>query len=339
MNILIYTYGNHQMGMGHIYRMLNLGVELKKRGHKVSVLIPSWKEGINKFTENGFELIKIPTTYFEDIVRYKQQLNTCFYDCIIVDALNVDKSIMKIFREKTNILLSLDNVGEGRFFSDILINLLYRCEPKLKKPKLEINSFDYLILNKDFEKFNSTNKCINKTVKRILITQGGSDTYGILPKIINILNNADEIEYNILIGSAFKHYKDLNSSLKRKNLKFKIIKNIKNPAELFYNMDLAISGGGMTLFELLCVGTPCITLTQETKEIETINYLDKLGLVDNLGLYKDIQEIKITPIINNLVINYRRRLNMSVEGKKLVDGRGCKRIVSLIETFPKNKIL
>ena len=332
MDVLIYTYGNHKMGMGHVYRMLNLANLLKKRGHNILFLLPAWTEGVKKITEYKWKIIEIPIDRFEQEQAYRQLLDDCIFDCIIVDALDVSKNIMKLFREKTKLLLSLDNIGEGRFLSDILINILYKREPKLKKPKIEINSFDYLILNENFKKFNLKEKIINKEVKKILITQGGSDTYGVVPKIMEELNKLPmELECDVLIGPAFKHHEELISSIRNSDLKINIEENIRKTWELFYDVDIAISGGGMTLFELLCVGVPCIVLTQEYKEMETLNFLNELKLIDMLGLYERLQDGDILNVTIELINNYNKRIEMSEKGKKVIDGSGCERIADLIE--------
>ena len=330
MNILIYAYGNHEMGMGHIYRMLNLASLLKKREHNILFLIPSWNDGIKKIAEHNWKILKIPISSFEQESAYKQLLDNYTFDCIIADALDIPKNIMKLFKEKTKLLVTLDNIGDGRFLSDMLINVLYKHKHKLKKPKIEVNSFDYLILNENFKNFHLKEKNIKKNIKKILITQGGSDNHGIMPKIIdNLKNLPKELEYNILIGPAFKNYREL--SIKRSQLKINIIKNTDKPWELFYNMDLAISGGGMTIFELLCVGVPCIALTQEYKELETIKEINSLGLVQNLGLYGNLNEEELKNSIIQLKDNYNKRIKMSEKGKKLIDGCGCERIANLIE--------
>ena len=332
MDVLIYTYGNHKMGMGHIYRMLNLASVLKKRGHEILFLMPAWAEGVKKVREEEREMIEIPVEFFEEKNVYKQLLKDCIFDCIIADALNVSEDIMKLFSEKGKLLLSLDNIGDGRFYSDILINILYRTEPRLMKPKIEINSFDYLILNENFKKFNLKEKIVNKEVNKILITQGGSDTYGVVPKIMAELNKLPmDLECDVLVGSAFKHHEELISSIQNSDLKINIVENITKTWELFYNVDMAISGGGMTLFELLCVGVPCIVLTQEYKELETINYLNELKLIDMLGLYEKLHEGDILNASIELINNYNRRLEMGEKGKKVIDGGGCERTIDLIE--------
>ena len=332
MDVLIYTYGNHKMGMGHVYRMLNLASALKKRGHDILFLMPSWAEGITKIKEEGWKIKEISVDLFEQEHVYKRLLGDRFFNCIITDALNVSENIMKLFGEKAKLLLSLDNIGDGRFYSDILINILYRTEPRLMKPKIEINSYDYLILNENFKKFNLKEKIVNNEVNKILITQGGSDTYGVVPKIMDELNKLPmDLECDVLVGSAFKHHEELFSSIRNSDLKINIMENIKETWELFYNEDMAISGGGMTLFELLCVDVPCIVLTQEYKELETINYLNELKLIDMLGLYEKLHSGDILNATIGLINNYNRRLEMREMGKRVIDGGGCERTIDLIE--------
>jgi spore coat polysaccharide biosynthesis predicted glycosyltransferase SpsG len=335
MNILIYTYGNHQMGMGHVYRMLNLSHCLKKKGHTVIFLSPSFKEGISEIKKNKEKIVFIPKNSFEKVSVYNSLIKNGHFDCIIADALDIAKPIMKLFKRKSAILLSFDNIGEGRFFSDILINVLYRKSPKLKKPKIEINSFDYLILNDNFKKFHLKEKIIKKEIKNVLITQGGSDTYGIIPKITIELNKIadNKTEYYILIGPAFRHFKELTVAIKNSDLNIKIVKNIKKTWELFYKMDMAISGGGMTLFELLCVGIPSIALTQEYKEIETIGYLEKNKLVESLGLYEKIKKDDIFKKVNKFISDYNKRMKVSKVGKEIIDGGGGERICDLLENY------
>lgn len=333
MNILIYTYGNHKMGMGHIYRMLNLATLLREKGHNILFLVPSWKEGIKEISKQGEKIIKIPINDFKRESPHKSLLEDHSFDCIIVDALNVAKPIMKLFRNKAKILLSLDNTGNGRIFSDILINVLYRKKPTLLKPKIEVNDFNYLILNRNFKKFNAKKKIIKKKIEKVLITQGGSDTYGITPKIIAELNKFSDrkIKYYVMVGPAFKHFKKLKSTVKRSNLNIRILKNVTKTWELFYKMDIAVSGAGMTLFELMCLGVPCLVLTQEYKEMETIDYLKGRGFIESLGLYEKTKKDDILNKAEDLINNYDRRIEMNRNSKKAIDGKGGGRIIKLIE--------
>lgn len=320
------------MGMGHIYRMLSLASLLKEDEHTMHFLMPAWEDGINEVAQDNYDIVQIDTKDFENEDVYRKQLdihsNNSIFDCIIVDALNVSENIMNLFSNNSKLLVSLDHVGSGRFYSDILLNVLYRTTPKLQDP-IEYNGFEYLIVDNHFKQFNEKDKTIKKNVLKILIIQGGSDTHGLMPKIINDLNGlAYKWECVALIGHAFKHRQELEDAIKNSDLKITVLNDIKDPWKLFYDVDIAITGGGVTLFELLCVGTPCITLTGESKELETMAYLKDLTIM--LGLYDGIQKTKIRDAVDDLIKDYEKRIEMSEKGKQMIDGAGAKRLLTLM---------
>ena len=320
------------MGMGHIYRMLSLASLLKEDEHTMHFLMPAWEDGINEVAQDNYDIVQIDTKDFENEDVYRKQLdihsNNSIFDCIIVDALNVSENIMNLFSNNSKLLVSLDHVGSGRFYSDILLNVLYRTTPKLQDP-IEYNGFEYLIVDNHFKQFNEKDKTIKKNVLKILIIQGGSDTHGLMPKIINDLNGlAYKGECVALIGHAFKHRQELEDAIKNSDLKITVLNDIKDPWKLFYDVDIAITGGGVTLFELLCVGTPCITLTGESKELETMAYLKDLTIM--LGLYDGIQKTKIRDAVDDLIKDYEKRIEMSEKGKQMIDGAGAKRLLTLM---------
>lgn len=330
MKILIYTLGNHDVGMGHIYRMMNLADVLHTHGHRVVFLIPSIGEGIIKVQKRGYETIQIPTSSFERPDEYEKNIPQ-LYDCIIVDALNVSEKIMLEFRNKSKFLISFDNTGNGRILADVLINILYRREPYLHTPQQEYHNYDYLLLHSKFAEYNQKPKFVNREVKNILIAQGGADTYGLIPQILDNLKVPTKYNFHILIGPAFQHNSALQEVISRKKITVVILTDITEPWKEYYPMDLAITGGGMTLFELLCIGVPCIALTGEPKEIETINALESEGMLCNFGFYRSDRAIRINDYIEKISSEYNYRKELTERGRELIDGNGCERIVRIIE--------
>ena len=165
-------------------------------------------------------------------------------------------------------------------------------------------------------------------MENILITQGGSDTYGFTPKIIKALSFIPtDISVNVILGSNFSHDIELENVLSKSPRKFNIIKGKNNLSDLMLETDLAISAGGNTLFELACLGVPTIVVCGETFEVDTANRLGEKGFGINLGFGKDINENDIYKAANELICNTNLRLKMSIKGKELIDGSGIKRMV------------
>ena len=71
-------------------------------------------------------------------------------------------------------------------------------------------------------------------------------------KIVEAVKEAKEIINNAQAQGELKR----QAEVEKTRLKIEILRDVKKTWELFYKMDMAISGGGMTLFELMCCGVP-----------------------------------------------------------------------------------
>ena len=72
-------------------------------------------------------------------------------------------------------------------------------------------------------------------------------------------------------------------------------------------------------------------------EIKTAEIMEKNHFGINLGFGKDVSIKKISDEINDLILNYDLRVKMNLNGKKLVDGKGSKRVVSVLEDICRQK--
>jgi spore coat polysaccharide biosynthesis predicted glycosyltransferase SpsG len=96
--------------------------------------------------------------------------------------------------------------------------------------------------------------------------------------------------------------------------------------------DVAVSAGGITMFELCCLGVPGIIVCAERFEVQTAARLDREGAVINLGFGADLEAPRLVRALNMLINDPVRRQSMSATGRRLIDGRGAERIVALLRS-------
>jgi spore coat polysaccharide biosynthesis protein SpsF len=187
--------------------------------------------------------------------------------------------------------------------------------------------FEYVTLSSVFQKKHTNNRVIKETVDNILVLQGGSDTYGFIPKIVKALFDIPEnISMNVIIGPNFTHDKELDQVLQKAAGKFNIIRDISDLSDLMLMADVAITAGGISLFELACLGVPAIVMCGERFEEETAQRFQDEGFGVNLGFGRDVNEKAIYGALKRLMVSFNSRTAMSERGKTLVDGRGIERI-------------
>lgn len=316
------TRGNHKQGMGDVIGSLAIADAYRDRNPRdiITFIVDNDKEAIDAVLARAHKVEVVDNLHQE--MTHIEEITP---DVIVVNMFKNDVERLKYFKQYTLLLVTIDDPSGAARWADIRINPLYYNDDAITDPV-------YVALRKEFIRANKISKVIKDRVEIILVTQGGADTCGFIPKIIGALDGVEkDCQIDIVIGPAFKHHQELKETIDKSKRKFNIIHNATNMCELMQQSDLAITAGGNTMFELACVGVPGIVLCGEEFEEETAERMEKYGIVENLGFGARVSPEKIYERVRLLMENKSRRAEMSRRGQELIDGRGAERIVELIK--------
>ncbi len=254
---------SHKKGMGHFYRGLNLYQYFKN----AIVFVNDDAKAISLLKEKNIpyavvDFSDIDSGWESGLIR-KYGIKTWINDHLdthIKHSENIKKNNIN--------LITFDDEGEGASLADLNICAL-PCRYSVNKGRKILKGIEYLVLNPDIKKYKRQRTNLNK----IIVTLGGSDTYGVTLKVAGMLKKINK-KATIVTGPSFEHGEELENI---SNVFFEIKTTVPNLIEEFYGYDLAITGGGMTPFEANSSGLPCIIVASELQEIENAQYLDNLG--------------------------------------------------------------
>ena len=252
-------------------------------------------------------------------------------DVIITSLPQLTNELMLELKNHTNLLVCLDDSRRKQFFADIVIRgsivpKLRECDPVCDSKFLL--GKDYMVLDKQFQEYHELNRVIYPEVKSILIAMGGSDINNFTMTVMDAMERLDipDVKKIVVVGPAFN---DVNRLIKRKGFQFEY--DVSNMAELMFEADIIIAGGGMILYELACVGTPGIVLCQTDYQMMEAKCFGKEGVIINLGDEIYFSKELIAFQTNSLMDNYGKRKRMSNFGKVLINGRAIDKIVNVIK--------
>ncbi len=276
--IVISIECSHKRGMGHFYRAMNILQYLRERGEGAVIVLNDDQTAIQilKNASVPFEIADYSdiTTNWEKNIIHKYKA-----DVWLLDRFETGAELARHVKNEGAILAAIDDCGEGADYVD-----LHFCAMLFHnlRGKLIYSGKEFMVLNPEIARYRRQRTVLNK----ILVTLGGSDTYGVTVKVVKILKEKG-LKADIVTGPNFQHNAALNQEAGEG---FKVYASVPSLIETFFEYDLAITGGGVTCFEANASGLPCIIIANEIHEIENAQYIAGYGGSKFAGYYKDISK-------------------------------------------------
>lgn len=307
---------SHQRGMGHLFRVLNLCEGLSERGLPFHIFINKNDASQKILAQRNlpFETVSL------DFIRQDWQKKLIHQHGIkawVDDRQNTDINHAKQVKECDIALVTFDDRGSGACLADLNIAALAFDETEILEGNKVLKGPCYLPLNPEIARY----KHLRNEQSRIVVSMGGSDTYGVTVKVVRLLKAMGR-GATVIVGPAFQHEHELNSVI---DGSFQLKRALPSLMEEFSHYDLAITGGGITPFEANAAGLPCVVIANEDFEILVGQGLEKLGGTLFAGHYS---QIDVSLLSKDLPIK-----KMSQLGMEQIDLNGTSRILDEIEVL------
>ncbi len=297
--ILIRIDGYPQIGMGHVYRGLQIAYGLME--HNVLFVLSEKSEiGIKKIADSfyKYEVIKDNSEILSLIDKYHA-------DIVINDILNTTKDYVLSIKNKGVRVINFEDAGEGADAADATVNALYDGESSSR----QFFGSDYYLIRDEF--VITEPKEFVENPKEILVLFGGTDPQNLTKKTVNALFKVDDIKdihVTVILGMGYDK-KDEIDALTKEHENFTVVQDVKLMSEYMANADIAIASQGRTMLELAAMGVPSILMSQNSREATHEFGGIKNGYL-NLGAGKEVEEITITKTIDWLISCPEIRRNM-----------------------------
>lgn len=307
MKAYILTEGGKDIGLGHITRCISLYQAFEE------------KDITSEFIVNGDDsILDLLKGKNNQIFNWTKQRNKLIgiignADVVVIDSYLAEKALYDRISEITGARLAMiDDYNRLEYPRGVVVNpSIYgdRLGYSQKDDTLYLLGKEYIILRKEF--WGIPEKKINKKIKNVLITFGGMSHFDVAHKIINYLK--DKFDFAFYITEP-----------RKKRL------NAKEMLSLMLEVDICISAGGQTTYELARVGTPTIGICfADNQRLNLEGWREK-------GFIEYIEQCDNPELLNRLtnsiekLFSFEERNRRSKIGKSFVDGKGAQRIVKII---------
>ena len=345
---------NSEIGYGHFIRCHALTEEFINKDCEVVFLITD-NETQSKIIEYGYPYYQLDfnmnqvdpllSEFKENLYFYcevmKNASRSLELDILIIDNYQVYPLLMSSLKRSVDCLVYIDDLNAFDYDVNVLIN------GNISAPGLGYNQLnlerdlligsEYTFIRKEFIQNNK--RVLNNKINKVMITTGGANPHSMLEKITEYVLDSNVIEFeeiHIIIGSGFLNYELFANSLKKHE---NVIIHI-NPPEIWHimsEMDLAISSGGSTLYELCVSHIPTIGFVLAENQLPVLNQLAKIGCVFDLGRYDIFSKNDFENALE-WISDFKNRKAMIACFNDRIDGKGPTRVVDfLIDNYSKYK--
>jgi len=283
-HLIIRVDSGTNTGAGHIFRCLALVESLKDKFSEIIFISKPFLGNLGKVVSNkGYKMIflsEIPENFSLKSMNNDERLAFQNDDAaqtlsimkenegskwMVVDNYFLDKNWELIIKPHVEKLIVIDDLANRFHDCNILVdqnfykNFQSRYDQLLPKNCMRLLGTKFALLRDEFKDFRSEKKNFGKGIKKILIAFGGSDPTNETTKVLEAIKilGLKNLKVEVIIGTA-NPYKD---EIKKKCSELASISvhyQTNNVGEIMSKCDLAIGGGGVTMWERCCLGIPAI---------------------------------------------------------------------------------
>ena len=327
---------NEQIATGHIMRCLSIADALRGLGEPVRFILAD-EQAVSILEQRGYDAIVLHTQWNcmeEELSVLSQVIRNEHIDKLLIDSYQVTQRYLAEL-SKLVTTFYIDDLNLFEYPVDAVIcyaNYWKKFQYKINdKRTTYLLGMKYVPLKQAF--WNCEAKIISEKANNLLILTGGSDPFNVTEQILDSIDTYQFQTIDVICGIYNTNYKKFVKKYENnKNIKFH--QAVNNIEQYMKKADIAISAGGMTLYELCAIGTPAISFSFADNQLDNVRQFQEDGLIDYAG---DARMDDIAGTINQYLTRYRNdfelRKEKSEKMQKVVDGKGAERIARAIVTL------
>jgi UDP-2,4-diacetamido-2,4,6-trideoxy-beta-L-altropyranose hydrolase len=312
-------------GGGHVSRCLSLAKAMRPRAQITFILDNTgaqWKTVIEK---NGFD------------AKLQNETGETNWTGCLLDGYRLEENDQDNWRRLTGCLVTIDDFGNASSDFDIILRPTAANGKAFSTDQTLLEGLKYALIDPDYA--TQSDRDCSAPVQNILVSLGYQDSHNVNAKVILALNKMSrskvyfDPEILIAIGSDAPHLEELRLEAKNSPLCIKIETDLRDLKDEMTKSDLMIGAGGVTLLERMAAGLPSLSIAVAENQLPLVKIASERGATQECAA----RSSDICNNLNALSGNPDFRQNMSDIAQKLVDGRGCERVATVLLGFrPEN---
>jgi UDP-2,4-diacetamido-2,4,6-trideoxy-beta-L-altropyranose hydrolase len=200
----------------------------------------------------------------------------------------------------------------------------------LKPGTTVLTGSTFALLRPEFAKAISISDRVPRQSRRsrIVVTMGGTDPNDVTTAILNALAGSEitDIEVVAVLGASNDNEASVRVAMGALGEGSRLVIGVEDMAALLATANVAVAGAGTTAWELAFLGVPTILMVLADNQGLNAHALESVG-----AMIVASNAEAVPKLVANLLSNQRRREQMRLISRRLVDGRGAARVLDYLD--------
>lgn len=321
MKLWIRTDASATIGLGHAKRCLAIAEEARRRRVEVAFVVShDYEIATRVLQQAGFPVSGVPP----ETVLWLAQLQEG--DVTLCDGYHLTSQIKAATETPGIRVAAFDDLGVELPRVDVLIR------PGHTQELLPSPSGSSVLAGPQFApvsaQFVARRRPRWKTSDSLLVTMGSSDPTRATPNVLATISATKEPRWDVvlLVGPG------MQPITLPADPRFSLLEHQEDIASHFDRFDMAVTAGGNTAWELMCMGLPIAIIQTAENQRQIIEAAVGAGAALYGGSADTVHERLPAALLE--LMDVSRRRDLSSRALELVDGKGPERIVK--ELLKKN---
>ena len=257
---------SHARGMGHLFRALALAEALEIGGDTVHFCLNDFPPALDllKSRLRAFTIVNLGQNGWEPLLIRERNVQVW-----INDRLDTGADHAAAVRGAGARLVTFDDRGAGAAAADLNIVAFPTTDQESLRGRRVLSGPQALVLDSAICRLRRR----RTTLGSLVVSMGGSDTYGVTVEVVRALQKRHR-QATVILGPGFAQEEALAMHA---GDDIRIKRNVPSLAEEFSAHDFAITAGGVTPCEANAAGLPCAIIATESWEERVGTVLEGLG--------------------------------------------------------------
>ncbi|MDB4492508.1 UDP-2,4-diacetamido-2,4,6-trideoxy-beta-L-altropyranose hydrolase [Akkermansiaceae bacterium] len=329
------------IGMGHVMRCLGLAQRWQDRGGRAAMVMAQSNKSVeDRLHGEGVttHVLGVEAATISDATATARTARETGASWIVADGYNFERNwLTEVAASGIPLALWADYVQS----SYLPVSLLLNQNPHVSTADYAKSAagatlllgLRYSVLRREFLQYSRVLRRKRvQGVGRLLVTLGGSDPVNATRKVLLALSimGKSAPPTTVVIGANNPRLDELRE-LASGRKEVELLYAVNDMPALMDTCDLAISGGGTTLWELAYMGVPSLAIVLAENQVPLVAALSHSEAGIDLGWAEKLDPHCLARLLIELIADKARVANMSSSALQLVDEKGADRVCEALQ--------